>query len=87
MSTLVLAEHEGGLVKPSSLSAVEAAGFVNKEKSITVLLAGSGPSLQEAVSHAASCHPLISQVGYYQFVSHLCLLGYSFLVFTIHDYY
>ncbi|KAM0947683.1 putative acryloyl-CoA reductase (NADH) [Dioscorea sansibarensis] len=62
MSTLVLAEHEGGLVKPSSLSAVEAAGFVNKEKSISVLLAGSGPSLQEAASHAASCHPLISQV-------------------------
>ncbi|KAJ0977702.1 hypothetical protein J5N97_013176 [Dioscorea zingiberensis] len=62
ISTLVLAEHEGGLVKPSSLSAVEAAGVVCKEKSISVLLAGSGPRLQEAASHAASCHPLISQV-------------------------
>ncbi|WOL17822.1 electron transfer flavoprotein subunit alpha, mitochondrial [Canna indica] len=62
ISTLVLAEHEGGLVKQSSLSAVAAAASINEEKSVTVLLGGSGPSLHKAASHAASCHPLILQV-------------------------
>ncbi|XP_042471194.1 electron transfer flavoprotein subunit alpha, mitochondrial [Zingiber officinale] len=62
ISTLVLAEHEGGFVKQSSLSAVAAAAAVNKEKSVSVLLGGSGPSLLKAASHAASCHPSISQV-------------------------
>ncbi|XP_010259654.1 PREDICTED: electron transfer flavoprotein subunit alpha, mitochondrial [Nelumbo nucifera] len=62
ISTLVLAEHEGGLVKQSSLSAVAAAGTISEGNSISMLLAGSGPSLQQAASHAASCHPSISQV-------------------------
>uniref|UniRef100_A0A1D1YXX5 Electron transfer flavoprotein subunit alpha n=1 Tax=Anthurium amnicola TaxID=1678845 RepID=A0A1D1YXX5_9ARAE len=62
VSTLVLAEHEAGFLKPSSLSAIEAAGTISKENSISVLLAGSGPSLQKAASHASSSHPLISQV-------------------------
>ncbi|KAI3456968.1 hypothetical protein Pfo_013631 [Paulownia fortunei] len=62
VSTLVLAEHEGGSVKASSLSAVEAAKFLGEDNSISLLLAGSGPSLQEAAAHAASCHPSISKV-------------------------
>ncbi|KAF8401500.1 hypothetical protein HHK36_012440 [Tetracentron sinense] len=62
VSTLVLAEHEGGSVKTSSVSAVAAAKAISEENSISVLLAGSGPSLHEAASHAASCHPSISQV-------------------------
>ncbi|KAL0306405.1 UNVERIFIED_CONTAM: Electron transfer flavoprotein subunit alpha, mitochondrial [Sesamum radiatum] len=62
LSTLILAEHEKGAVKASSLSAVEAAKCVGEDNSISLLLAGSGPSLQEAAAHAASCHPSISQV-------------------------
>lgn len=59
---MVLAEHEGGLVKQSSLSAIAAAAVVKKEKSVTVLLGGSGLALRKAASHAASCHPSVSQV-------------------------
>ncbi|KAL8470033.1 hypothetical protein ACS0TY_032775 [Phlomoides rotata] len=62
LSTLVLAEHEGGSIKASSLSAVEAAKFVAKHNSVSLLLAGSGPSLKQAAAHAASSHPSISQV-------------------------
>ncbi|KAL6999351.1 hypothetical protein U1Q18_000512 [Sarracenia purpurea var. burkii] len=62
LSTLVLAEHEGGSVKASSVSAVEAAKSLSDDNSVSILLAGSGPSLQEAAKHAASCHPLVSQV-------------------------
>ena len=58
----MLAEHEGGTIKSSSISSVEAAKSLSKDNSISMLLAGSGPSLQQAASHAASCHPLISQV-------------------------
>lgn len=61
---MVLAEHEGGFVKPASLSAVAAAGDISGEKSISILLGGSGPTLQEAASHAASCHPLVSKVPF-----------------------
>ncbi|KAL2943751.1 Electron transfer flavoprotein subunit alpha mitochondrial [Bienertia sinuspersici] len=62
ISTLVLAEHEGGSIKSSSISSVEAAKRLSKDDSVSMLLAGSGPSLQQAATHAASCHPLISQV-------------------------
>ncbi|KAH6767991.1 electron transfer flavoprotein alpha [Perilla frutescens var. frutescens] len=62
LSTLVLAEHEGGSLKASSLSAVEAAKRLGEENSVSLLLAGSGPSLQEAATHAASCHPSVSKV-------------------------
>eukprot|EP00262_Sarcandra_glabra_P007765 TRINITY_DN20708_c0_g1_i1.p1 TRINITY_DN20708_c0_g1~~TRINITY_DN20708_c0_g1_i1.p1 ORF type:complete len:362 (-),score=61.43 TRINITY_DN20708_c0_g1_i1:370-1455(-) len=62
ISTLVLAEHEGGSVKPSSLCALAAAGAISEGNSISVLLAGSGPSLHEAASHAATSHHSISQV-------------------------
>ncbi|KAK6149313.1 hypothetical protein DH2020_016838 [Rehmannia glutinosa] len=61
LSTLVVAEHEGGFVKASSLSAVEAAKYLGEDNSISLLLAGSGRSLQEAAEHAASCHPSISE--------------------------
>lgn len=59
---MVLAEHENGLIKAQSVSAVEAAKSLNNENSVSMLLAGSGPSLKEAAKHAASCHPSISQV-------------------------
>ncbi|KAL2245339.1 UNVERIFIED_CONTAM: Electron transfer flavoprotein subunit alpha, mitochondrial [Sesamum indicum] len=62
LSTLILAEHERGVLKASSLSAVEAAKCLGENNSISLLLAGTGPSLQEAAAHAASCHPSISQV-------------------------
>ncbi|KAK4484356.1 hypothetical protein RD792_006933 [Penstemon davidsonii] len=63
VSTLVVAEQEGGSVKASSLSAVEAAKFLGEDNSISLLIAGSGPSLEKAAAHAASCHPSISQVS------------------------
>ncbi|RVW40292.1 Electron transfer flavoprotein subunit alpha, mitochondrial [Vitis vinifera] len=62
ISTLVLGEHEGGSIKAQSLSAVVAAKFLGEDNSISMLLAGSGPSVQEAAIHAASCHSSISQV-------------------------
>ncbi|KAM3696494.1 hypothetical protein ACJW31_06G042900 [Castanea mollissima] len=62
VSTLVLAEHEGGSIKAPSVSVVAAASSLSKDNSISMLLAGSGPSLQEAAAHAASCHPSVSQV-------------------------
>ncbi|KAL1363195.1 hypothetical protein AAHE18_03G132800 [Arachis hypogaea] len=63
-STLVVAEHDSGAVKPHSLSAVTAATSLagNGNSSVSVLLAGSGPSLHQAASHAASSHPSVSQV-------------------------
>ncbi|XP_042947839.1 electron transfer flavoprotein subunit alpha, mitochondrial-like isoform X4 [Carya illinoinensis] len=61
-STLVLAENEAGSIRAPSVSAVVAAIVLSKDNSITVLLAGSGPSLREAATHAASCHPSVSQV-------------------------
>lgn len=57
-----MAEHEGGSIKASSLCAVEAAKFVSKDNPVSLLLAGSGSSLQKAAARAASCHPSISQV-------------------------
>ncbi|CAA6654262.1 unnamed protein product [Spirodela intermedia] len=62
VNTLIFAEHEEGLVKNSSVRAIEAAGAISKENSISVLLAGTGPDLEKAASHAASAHPLVSQV-------------------------
>ncbi|XP_010545544.1 PREDICTED: electron transfer flavoprotein subunit alpha, mitochondrial [Tarenaya hassleriana] len=62
LSTLVLAEHEGGSVKPPTVAAVVAANAFGEGNSVSLLLAGSGSSLQDAASHAASCHPSVSQV-------------------------
>lgn len=61
-STLILAEHEGGSVKAPSVSAVVAAKSLSEDNAISMLLAGSGSSLQKAAAHAASCHPSVSQV-------------------------
>ncbi|QCD87349.1 electron transfer flavoprotein alpha subunit [Vigna unguiculata] len=62
-STLVVAEHEGGVIKPPSLSALAAATCLpDTDSSVSVLLAGSGPSLHQAASHAASSYPSISKV-------------------------
>ncbi len=63
MSTLVVAEHEGGFVKPSSLSALAAAEAIGKDDNrVSLLLGGSGPGLHKAAEHAASSHPLVSEV-------------------------
>ncbi|KAF9620987.1 hypothetical protein IFM89_015809 [Coptis chinensis] len=62
VSTLILGEHEGGHVKQSSYSAITAARSISEQNSISLLLAGSGPSIHKAASHAASFHPSISQV-------------------------
>lgn len=62
LSTLVLAEHESGSIKASSMSAVVAAACLSEKSSISVLLAGSGSSLHEAAKRAASCHHSVSQV-------------------------
>ncbi|XP_057838525.1 electron transfer flavoprotein subunit alpha, mitochondrial isoform X2 [Cryptomeria japonica] len=62
LNTLVLAEHEGGSVKASSFNAVAAAQAFGNETSVSLLMAGSGPSLHAAANQAASSHPLISQV-------------------------
>lgn len=62
-STLVIAEHDNGAIKPPSLSALHAATCLpNNDSSVSLLLAGSGPSLHQAASNAASSHPSISQV-------------------------
>lgn len=57
-----MAEHEGGSIKASSLSAVEAAKRLGEDNSVSLLIAGSGSSLQEAAAHAATSHPSISKV-------------------------
>lgn len=57
-----MAEHEGGLVKPSTLSALVAAEAIAKENKVSLLLGGSGPTLHKAAEHAASSHPLVNEV-------------------------
>ncbi|KAI4980061.1 hypothetical protein ZWY2020_016814 [Hordeum vulgare] len=60
--TLIIAEHEGGLVKPSSLGALAVAEAIAKENKVSLLLGGSGPMLHKAAQHAASSHPLVNEV-------------------------
>ncbi|KAE8773190.1 electron transfer flavoprotein subunit alpha, mitochondrial [Hordeum vulgare] len=62
VSRLIIAEHEGGLVKPSSLSALAAAEAIAKVNKVSLLLGGSGPTLHKAAQHAASSHPLVNEV-------------------------
>ncbi|KAK8527262.1 hypothetical protein V6N13_085106 [Hibiscus sabdariffa] len=62
VSTLILAEHEGGSIKAQSLSAVAAASSISEDNPVSLLLAGSGSSLQQAAEKAATCHHSISQV-------------------------
>ncbi|KAA8529652.1 hypothetical protein F0562_034248 [Nyssa sinensis] len=54
LSTLVLAEHEGGSINSHSVSAVEAAKSLYEANSVSLLLVGPGPSLREAAAHAVS---------------------------------
>lgn len=61
-STLVVAEHEGGALKNSSLSAVAAAAALGEGSTVSLLVGGSGPLLRQAVAHAAKAHPAITQV-------------------------
>ncbi|GJY55792.1 electron transfer flavoprotein subunit alpha, mitochondrial [Tanacetum coccineum] len=62
IGTLVIAEHESGSLTSASLSSVAAASkFLSKDNSLSLLLAGAGPSLQDAAANAASCHPSVSQ--------------------------
>lgn len=44
------------------MSTVVAANSLSESSSISLLLAGSGSSLQEAATQAASCHPSVSEV-------------------------
>uniref|UniRef100_A0A7N1A8L8 Electron transfer flavoprotein subunit alpha n=1 Tax=Kalanchoe fedtschenkoi TaxID=63787 RepID=A0A7N1A8L8_KALFE len=62
ISTLVVGEHEGGYVRIPSISAVEAAKSLGDDNPISLLIAGSGPSLHQAATHASLCHPSISHV-------------------------
>lgn len=61
-STLVVAEHDGGKLKDSSLSAIAAAGGLGESSTIAVLLGGTGPTLQQAASSASKAHPSITKV-------------------------
>lgn len=47
------------------MSTVVAANQLGESSSVSLLLAGSGSSLQEAASQAASCHPSVSEVTNY----------------------
>lgn len=58
----MVGEHEAGCLRIPSISAVEAAKSLGEGNNISVLLAGSGPSLHQAAAHASRCHPSISQV-------------------------
>nr|GEU88629.1 electron transfer flavoprotein subunit alpha, mitochondrial [Tanacetum cinerariifolium] len=63
IGTLVIAEHESGSLTSASLSSVAVASkFLSKDNSLSLLLAGSGSSLQDAAANAATCHPSVSQV-------------------------
>lgn len=61
------------------MSTVVAANSLGESSSISLLLAGSGSSLQEAASQAASCHPSVSEVSY-NILPSLHLLSFGFVV-------
>ncbi|XP_024397108.1 electron transfer flavoprotein subunit alpha, mitochondrial isoform X2 [Physcomitrium patens] len=61
-STLVVAEHDGGKLKDSSLSAIAAAGRLGESSTVSVLLGGTGSTLQQAASQASKAHPSITKV-------------------------
>ncbi|THG02524.1 hypothetical protein TEA_028678 [Camellia sinensis var. sinensis] len=65
-------EHEGGSMNAPSVSAVEVVKSRTNDNSASIILAGSGPSFEEAIEHAASCHPSISQD--YEIGAKLCFL-------------
>jgi hypothetical protein len=61
-STLVVAEHDGGVLKGSSISAIAAASALGEGSTVSVLVGGTGPALQQAASHASKLHPAIDKV-------------------------
>ena len=61
-STLVVAEHDGGVLKGSSISAIAAASALGEGSTVSVLVGGTGPDLQQAASHASKLHPAIDKV-------------------------
>ncbi|GKB92496.1 hypothetical protein Tco_0964768, partial [Tanacetum coccineum] len=64
IGTLVIAEHESGSLTSASLSSVATASkSLSKDNSLSLLLAGSGPSLQDAATNFASCHLSVSQAS------------------------
>ncbi|GJZ40909.1 hypothetical protein Tco_0587795 [Tanacetum coccineum] len=66
IGTLVNTKHESGSLTSASLSSVVAASkFSSKDNSLSLILAGSGPSLQDAAANSASCHLSVSQATKY----------------------
>ncbi|MCO5553964.1 hypothetical protein L7F22_007490 [Adiantum nelumboides] len=63
ISTLVIAEHEGGSLKGSSLNALGAANLLGEKNPVSLLVGGSSSETLQAVAKQAfaSC-PFISQV-------------------------
>ncbi|CAM6124746.1 unnamed protein product [Calypogeia fissa] len=61
-STLVVGEHERGVLNSATLSAVAAATALGEGGSVSVLLGGYGPSLHQAAKQAASSSSAISEV-------------------------
>lgn len=61
-STLVIAEHEAGLLRRPSLNAVAAAELLEESSKVSMLVAGSGSDLEAIAKQAAIAHPAISQV-------------------------
>lgn len=64
------------------MSAVVAANSLGENSSISLLLAGSGSSLQEAASQAASCHPSVSEVNY-NILASVHVLSFGFVVLML----
>ena len=57
-SSLVVAEHDGGKLKGSSLNAIATGGGLGESSMVSILLGGMGPALQQAASHASKAHHL-----------------------------
>lgn len=69
------------------MSTVVAANHLGESSSVSLLLAGSGSSLQEAASQAASCHPSVSEVtntilhlSFFLWVLNVCAFLYRYLL-------
>ncbi|GKA32534.1 hypothetical protein Tco_0718901, partial [Tanacetum coccineum] len=81
IGTLVIAEHESGSLTSASLSSVAVASkFLSKDNSLSLLLARSGPSLQDAATNFTSCHLFVSQASSFL---ECCNLGFSVLYMTM----
>ncbi|GJW00674.1 hypothetical protein Tco_1555925 [Tanacetum coccineum] len=64
IGTFVIVEHESGSLTSDSLSLVVAASkFLSKDNSLSLLLVGSGPSLQDAATNLLRAHRPVSQAS------------------------